>query len=79
MRFPVKENAIVSDEERVHGTTFFGIVWEILLVLSMFLQGPNAHLHRREHKEDISAKDLSHDGKDEPSHGFPEVVGAADE
>jgi len=69
----------LSDNERKHGFAATGVlITKVLSVASVLLLGPLQHLHKWDNQEEISAKNLSLDRENQPTHRLPEVVSAWD-
>ena len=68
-----------SDEPGKHSLPPLRIILEILTVPVVFLLRPKQHLTRTGQEKDPRKQRLAADGKCEPAHTLPEVVGAGDE
>lgn len=66
-----------SDKERVHSLALGWIVFKLLFVLLVLLEGPLEHLAGREREEHVGSEDLGHHSEEQPGHRLPEVIGAA--
>lgn len=65
--------------EREHGTAVLGVLWELLLVCLVLLDGPHVHLTNSNNGEEEGTPAGTQEAHRKPCNGLKEVVGERNE